>query len=132
AAAKSFAGKPAPAGAGQQQHKAQDRSGAARKGKASYYGPEFHGKKMANGERMDPESHVAASKSLPLGTKAKVTNLETGKSDTVVIGDRGPYVPGRIIDVTPKTAEKIEMKKDGVAPVVVRPVELPDAAKPKK
>ena len=102
-----------------------DRSGEARKGKASYYGKKFHGRKMADGTPMDPNANIAASKTLPLGTKAKVTNLENGKSEVVEIRDRGPYVDGRIIDVTPKVAEKLDMKQDGVATVEVRPIELP-------
>jgi rare lipoprotein A len=106
-----------------------DRSGKQRSGKASYYGSAFAGKKMANGKPMDPRSSGAASKTLPLGTRAKVTNTETGKSAEVVIKDRGPYVPGRIIDVTPATAEKLDMKEDGVAPVVVKPIEVPPKAK---
>lgn len=104
----------------------------AQRGKASYYGPEFTGKKMAGGERFDPKSNSAASKTLPLGTKAKVTNLETGKSKEVVIEDRGPYVEGRIIDVTPKTAEQLEFKKEGVAPVKVQPLEVPKPDKKKE
>lgn len=104
-----------------------DRSGKSRKGKASYYGKKFHGKKMADGTPMDPNSNVAASKTLPLGTKAKVTNLENGKSEIVEIRDRGPYVEGRIVDVTPRTAEKLDIKKDGVAPVEVTPIEVPPA-----
>jgi rare lipoprotein A len=106
---------------------AADRSGKTRKGKASYYGSEFYGKKMASGKPMNPRSNVAASKTLPLGTKAKVTNLATGKSETVVIEDRGPYVKGRVIDVSPKTADKLGMKKDGVAPVEVKPLTIPKA-----
>lgn len=104
-----------------------------RKGKASYYGAQFAGKKMASGKPMNPRSNVAASKTLPLGTKAKVTNLKTGKSAEVVIEDRGPYVEGRIIDVSPKTAEKLDLKKDGTAPVEVKPLHVPkgaDGAKP--
>jgi rare lipoprotein A len=103
------------------------------KGKASYYGAKFAGKTMANGQPMNPRSNVAASKTLPLGTKAKVTNLKNGKSEEVVIKDRGPYVDGRIIDVTPKTAEKLDLKKDGTAPVEVKPLHVPkteDSAKP--
>ena len=56
-----------------------DRSGKPRKGKASYYGKQFHGRKMADGTPMDPDSNIAASRTLPLGTKAIVTNLENGK-----------------------------------------------------
>lgn len=104
-----------------------DRSGKPRTGKASYYGKEFHGKKMADGTPMNPESNVAASKTLPLGTKAQVTNLENGKSEVVEIRDRGPYVAGRIVDVSPKVAEKLDMKQDGVVAVEVRPLEIPMA-----
>lgn len=104
-----------------------DRSGKPRQGKASYYGKEFHGKKMADGTPMDPNSNIAASRTLPLGTKAEVTNLQNGKSEVVEIRDRGPYVEGRIVDVTPKTAEKLGMKEEGVVPVEVRPIEIPDA-----
>lgn len=106
---------------------ALDRSGEPREGKASYYGKEFHGKTMADGTPMDPESNVAASRTLPLGTKAKVTNLDNGKSAVVEIRDRGPYVDGRIVDVSPKVAEKLDMKEEGVAPVVVKPIEVPQA-----
>jgi rare lipoprotein A len=102
-----------------------DRSGKTRKGKASYYGRRFHGKKMANGETMKPDSNAAASRTLPVGTVAKVTNLENNKSEVVVVKDRGPYVDGRIIDVTPKTADKLDMKEEGVAPVAVTPLKLP-------
>jgi len=109
-----------------------DRTGKTRHGKASYYGGKFDGKEMASGQHMDPAADAAASKTLPLGTTAKITNRDTGKSDVVVIKDRGPYVAGRIVDVTPKVADKLEMKKDGVAPVAVKPLELPprDASAP--
>lgn len=105
-----------------------DRSAKIRKGKASYYSPRLSGKKMADGEHLDPHSNDAASKVLPLGTTAKVTNLETDRSAVVVVKDRGPYVPGRIIDVTPSTADQLGMKKDGVAPVEVQPLKLPPKA----
>lgn len=96
-----------------------------RKGKASYYGEEFFGKKMADGTPMDPDSNIAASRTLPLGTKAEVINLENGKSEVVEIRDRGPYVDGRIIDVTPTTAENLGFKKEGLAPVEVKPLYVP-------
>jgi rare lipoprotein A len=95
------------------------------RGKASYYGKEFYGRKMADGTKMNPQSNIAASRSLPLGTKAEVTNLENGKSEVVEIRDRGPYVDGRIIDLTPKTAEKLGFIEDGVAPVLVEPIDIP-------
>jgi rare lipoprotein A len=102
-----------------------DRSGKARKGEASYYGHRFYRKKMADGTKMNPQSNAAASKTLPLGTKAQVTNLENGKSDVVEVRDRGPYVKDRIVDVSPKTADKIGMKDGGTAPVEVKPIEVP-------
>lgn len=102
-----------------------DHSGKARRGKASYYGGKFKGRKMADGTPMNPNANAAASKTLPLGTTARVTNLESGKSAVVEIRDRGPYVPERIVDVTPKVAEKLDMKEDGVAPVVVKPISVP-------
>jgi rare lipoprotein A len=76
-------------------HAGLDRSGKTRKGKASYYGRKFYTKKMADGTPMDPQSNAAASKTLPLGTKARVTNLENGSSEVVEIRDRGPYVKSR-------------------------------------
>lgn len=95
-------------------------------GKASIYARRFAGRKMANGERMDPRSDNAASKTLPLGTRARVTNLDTGRSALVTIEDRGPYVRGRIVDLSPATAEQIGLTlKEGLARVEVTPVELP-------
>ncbi|MDR5744996.1 septal ring lytic transglycosylase RlpA family protein [Caballeronia sp. LZ029] len=102
-----------------------DRSGKPRKGKASYYGHKFYKKKMADGTPMNPQSDSAASKTLPLGTKARVTNLENGNSEVVQIRDRGPYVKDRIVDVSPKTADKLGLKKDGTAAVEVKPIEVP-------
>jgi rare lipoprotein A len=81
---------------------------------------------MADGTRMDPRDDNAASKTLPLGTEAKVTNLETGRSANVTIQDRGPYVKGRIVDLSPATAEQIGITpKEGVAKVQVEPITLP-------
>ena len=106
-------------------HAGLDRSGKARKGKASYYGRKFYTKKMADGTPMNPQSNVAASKTLPLGTKARVTNLKNGSSEVVEIRDRGPYVKDRIVDVSPRTADKLGLKEDGTAPVEVKPMEVP-------
>jgi rare lipoprotein A len=108
-------------------HARLDRSGKPRKGKASYYGQKFYSKKMADGTSMNPQSDSAASKTLPLGTKARVTNLENGKNEVVEIRDRGPYVKDRIVDVSPKTADKLGLKENGTAPVEVKPVEVPQA-----
>jgi len=102
-----------------------DHSGRKQEGHASYYGPGFVQKKMADGRKMNPSAEAAASKTLPLGSVAEVTNLRNGKSTTVRIEDRGPYVDGRIIDLTPKAAGQIDMKHEGVAPVVVKPITVP-------
>ena len=103
-----------------------DRSGKKRIGKASFYAPMFAGRKMADGTQMDPQDDNAASRTLPLGTTAKVTNLETGKSAFVTIQDRGPYVDGRIVDLSPSTAREIGIStRQGVARVEVSPLAVP-------
>jgi rare lipoprotein A len=103
-----------------------DRSGKKRVGKASFYAPMFAGRKMADGTPMDPQDDNAASRTLPLGTTAKVTNLETGKSAFVTIQDRGPYVDGRIVDLSPSTAREIGIShRQGVARVEVSPLTVP-------
>jgi rare lipoprotein A len=81
---------------------------------------------MADGTIMRPQGDNAASKTLPLGTTAKVTNLETGKSAVVTIRDRGPYIRGRIVDLSPATAKDIGIDhKNGVAKVEVAPIAVP-------
>jgi rare lipoprotein A len=105
---------------------ALDRSGAKRFGKASFYANFFAGRKMADGNVMDPQTNNAASRTLPLGTTAKVTNLETGKSAVVTIQDRGPYVDGRIVDLSPATARQIGItERKGIAKVEVAPIAVP-------
>ena len=96
------------------------------KGEASWYGSDFHGKKTANGEKFDQHKMTAAHPTLPLGTDAKVTNLETGKSVDVEITDRGPYKKGRDIDMSKAAAKKLGMTKDGDAPVKIE-AEIPAA-----
>ena len=102
-----------------------DHSGRKEKGHASWYGPGFAHKRMADGNRMNPKSNVAASKTLPLGSTARVINLKTGKEATVKVEDRGPFVDGRVMDVSPKVANELGMKHVGVAPVVVKPITVP-------
>jgi rare lipoprotein A len=103
-----------------------DLSGRKRVGKASFYAKKFAGRKMADGTRMDPGRDNAASKTLPLGTRAKVTNLETGKSAVVTIKDRGPYAKDRIVDLSSSTAQKVGITRDdGVAKVEVVPIAVP-------
>ena len=107
-------------------HIVDDHSGRKEKGKASIYARFFDGRKMADGRRYDPHANIAASKSLPLGTIARVTNLRTGKSTEVKIEDRGPFVDGRVVDLTPHAAHAIGLTlKQGVAPVIVAPVVVP-------
>ena len=81
---------------------------------------------MANGAPMDPQGNNAASRTLPLGTTAKVTNVETGKTAVVTIQDRGPYVDGRLVDLSPATAQQIGLTpRQGIAKVVVAPIAVP-------
>lgn len=81
---------------------------------------------MANGAPMNPRGDNAASRTLPLGTVAKVTNVTTGKSAIIKIEDRGPYIKGRIVDLSPATAQRIGItKRLGVAKVVVAPIAVP-------
>jgi rare lipoprotein A len=107
-------------------HHQPDFTARKRMGTASFYAKQFAGRPMADGAPMDPGGVNAASKTLPLGTTAKVTNLETGKSAVVTIQDRGPYVPGRIVDLSPATARQIGItERKGVALVVVAPIAVP-------
>ena len=89
-------------------------------GEASFYGKGFHGKKTASRETFNQHDLTAAHPTLPLGTEATVTNLETGKKVDVEINDRGPYVKGRDIDLSKAAAKKIGItKKEGAAPVKI-------------
>lgn len=81
---------------------------------ASYY---YHGHTTANGERFNPDGLTAAHKTLPFNTKVKVTNITNGKSVVVRINDRGPFSPGREIDLSRGAARRIDMIKQGVAEV---------------
>jgi rare lipoprotein A len=102
-----------------------DHSGKTRRGKASYYARSLAGNTMADGTAMDPESNTAASKTLPLGTTARVTNLRNGRSTVVEIRDRGPFVKGRIVDLSPKAARALGIGRSGVVPVEVAPISVP-------
>ena len=96
------------------------------RGTASYYAQRFNGRRMANGARFDARSNSAAHRTLPLGTTARVTNLENGRSVEVKVEDRGPYSRGRVIDLSPRTAQDLGMKEQGTAEVMVTPIEVPD------
>jgi peptidoglycan lytic transglycosylase len=98
-------------------------------GEASSYGQEFQGKTTANGEKFDKGDLTAAHPTLPMGTKAKVTNLKNGKSVDVRINDRGPYVKGRDIDVSQGAAKKLDITKSGIAPVKIE-AKLPSSETP--
>lgn len=89
-------------------------------GKASYYGDQFVHKAMANGRKFSQHKLTAAHKTLPLGTKVKVINLVNHKTTKVRITDRGPFVAGRIIDLSRKAAKRIDMIEDGVVPVELK------------
>jgi rare lipoprotein A len=103
-----------------------DVTGRARTGIASFYADMFFGRKMADGKPMDPHGENAASLTLPLGTRARVTNVKTGESAVVTIQDRGPYVKGRLIDLSPATARAIGITpKMGLAKVEVTPIYVP-------
>ena len=88
-------------------------------GKASWYGPGFHGRQTASGETFNQNEMTAAHRTLPLGTKAEVTHVKSGKSVEVTINDRGPYVKGRVIDLSRAAAKKLGITKDGTATVKI-------------
>src|SRR5574338_1181773 len=96
--------------------------GKTQRGKASVYSLRLAGKRMADGTPFNPASNAAASKTLPLGSRALVRNLDTGESAVVEIRDRGPHVRGRIVDLSPRTASLLGMKEGGVAMVEVEPL----------
>ena len=93
------------------------------RGKASFYARTFHGKETASGETFNNNELVAAHKTLPLGTRVKVTNLENDRAVIVRINDRGPYIRGRIIDLSRAAARRVDMVEDGTTPVKVEKLE---------
>ncbi len=91
-------------------------------GKASFYAMKYQSRKTASGERFDQFSKTAAHKKLPFGTKVKVTNVKNGKSVVVKINDRGPFVKGRIIDLSRSAFEAIGNTDSGVIDVTIEVV----------
>ncbi len=89
-------------------------------GQASWYGQEFHGRATANGEVFDMNELSAAHPTLPLPSRVEVTNLENGRTLILRVNDRGPFKPGRIIDLSKAAAKELGVYKDGVAKVRVR------------
>ncbi|HWI26810.1 MAG TPA: septal ring lytic transglycosylase RlpA family protein [Stellaceae bacterium] len=86
-------------------------------GIASWYGPHHQGRLTANGERFDQRDFTAANRNLPFDTVLRVTNLDNGRSVKVRVNDRGPYVKGRILDLSAAAATALGMRKDGIAHV---------------
>ncbi len=98
-------------------------------GVASWYGDDFNGHLTASGEVYDMYQDTAAHKTLPLGTIVKVTNLENGKSTKVRINDRGPYVPGRIIDMSRHAGKAIGIRETGTAKVKLEVIQAAENEK---
>jgi rare lipoprotein A len=94
-------------------------------GVASWYGEPFHGQLTANGERYDMHAYTAAHRLYPFGTRLRVTNLENGRSVIVRVNDRGPFVRGRIIDLSLAAATDLGMVPDGTARVRLDRVSVP-------
>jgi len=92
-------------------------------GKASFYAMRFQSRKTASGERFDQSANTAAHKKLPFGTKVKVTNVKNGKSVIVRINDRGPFVRGRIIDLSRSAFSRIGNTSAGVIDVKIKVVD---------
>lgn len=89
----------------------------AKTGTASWYGPGFHGKQTASGERFNQHSLTAAHKTLPFGTKLCVTNLDNNKTVQVVVNDRGPFVGNRILDLSKEAARQLGFMSQGVCKI---------------
>lgn len=94
-------------------------AGGSETGKASYYAQAHHGKRTASGERFDQNALTAAHRTLPFGTRVRVTNLNNERSVVLRINDRGPFVRGRVIDVSRAAAVRLDMLRTGVVPVRV-------------
>ena len=104
--------------------------GYRERGVASWYGRDFHGRPTSSGEIYDMHALTAAHKTLPIPTWVEVTNLNNGRRVIVKVNDRGPFVDGRIIDLSQRAAETIDMIDAGTARVQVRALGAPAAAPP--
>lgn len=98
-------------------------------GKASYYHNKFHGRKTASGAVYNKNKLTAAHKTLPLGTKVRVTDTRTGKAVVVRVNDRGPFIKGRVIDLSRAAAKEIGLVKKGVTKVKVEVLSVPKRRK---
>ena len=97
-------------------------------GVASWYGPGFHGKSTANGERYDQQDHTAAHRTLQMPSVVRVTNLTNGLSTVVRVNDRGPYARSRVLDLSRAAAEDLDMMKSGTARVRIEPLTMESQA----
>jgi len=104
---------------------ARVKPGHSQKGIASYYHDSLHGRKTASGQTYNKNIPSAAHKTLPLGSKVKVTDTKTGKSIVVKVNDRGPFVKGRIIDLSRSAARELGMLQKGITPVKVEVLSVP-------
>ncbi|HYG88003.1 MAG TPA: septal ring lytic transglycosylase RlpA family protein [Azospirillum sp.] len=97
-------------------------------GTASYYADHFDGQLTASGQRFRSNKLTGASRKLPLGAHAVVTNLENGRSVEILINDRGPFIPGRIVDLSKQAAKRLDMIESGISQVriEVKPSRQPD------
>jgi len=102
------------------EEKPAPKSAPAQTGVASWYGDEWQGRITASGKPFDVRKLIAAHRTLPLNSRVRVTNLETGRSVEVTIIDRGPYAEGRVIDLSKAAAMKLGMVKEGLAPVRIQ------------
>ncbi|MFC3286272.1 septal ring lytic transglycosylase RlpA family protein [Litchfieldella rifensis] len=93
----------------------------AEEGLASFYADRYHGRRTASGERFDQQALTAAHRTLPFGTRVKVTRLDNGRHTVVRINDRGPFVRGRIIDLSRQAARELGMEADGMVSVRIAP-----------
>jgi rare lipoprotein A len=98
---------------------------ATETGKASWYGPPYHNRRGSNGEVYNMHAMTAAHRTLPLGSIVRVTNLKTSQSALVRITDRGPFIPGRVLDLSLAAARKIDVYQPGIAEVKVEVMQTP-------
>jgi len=98
--------------------------GAVQTGIASYYHDSLHGNRTASGQIYDKSKMSAAHKSLPLGSRVRVTDTRTGKSIVVRVNDRGPFIKGRVIDLSRRAAQKLGIIRRGITPVKVEVLSL--------
>ena len=136
AAAQQTSGRDSPRRPGTQQSAPPDQYvaplqavGSQETGSAAWYGPRHLGHRTASGARLDDIHATAAHRSLPLNSLARVTNLKNGRSVIVKVTDRGPWSRNLLIDVSPKAADELDMKRSGIVPVKVEPV-IAGAPKP--